>query len=60
MAVLKRKTSRSNTRHRRAQWKATTPTLVPVTIDGMLRDDCWRRWTGWPGGAVLGDFARLP
>ncbi|MFF7989316.1 50S ribosomal protein L32 [Kitasatospora xanthocidica] len=34
MAVPKRKTSRSNTRHRRAQWKATPPKLVPVTIDG--------------------------
>lgn len=28
MAVPKRKTSRSNTRHRRAQWKATAPVLV--------------------------------
>ncbi|MEV6505178.1 50S ribosomal protein L32 [Streptomyces sp. NPDC051642] len=35
MAVPKRKMSRSNTRHRRAQWKATTPTLVPVTVDGV-------------------------
>ena len=26
MAVPKRKMSRSNTRHRRAQWKAATPT----------------------------------
>ncbi|ASO21351.1 large subunit ribosomal protein L32 [Actinoalloteichus hoggarensis] len=34
MAVPKRKTSRSNTRHRRAQWKATAPDLVPVVIDG--------------------------
>ncbi|MFF5857720.1 50S ribosomal protein L32 [Streptomyces sp. NPDC012751] len=34
MAVPKRKMSRSNTRHRRAQWKAATPTLVPVTVDG--------------------------
>jgi large subunit ribosomal protein L32 len=34
MAVPKRKTSRSNTRHRRAQWKATTPQLVPITIEG--------------------------
>ncbi|OEV08211.1 50S ribosomal protein L32 [Streptomyces nanshensis] len=34
MAVPKRKMSRSNTRHRRAQWKATTQQLVPVTIDG--------------------------
>lgn len=28
MAVPKRKTSRSNTRSRRSQWKATAPTLV--------------------------------
>ncbi|MFH8609911.1 50S ribosomal protein L32 [Streptomyces sp. NPDC018029] len=35
MAVPKRKMSRSNTRHRRAQWKATTPQLVPVTVDGV-------------------------
>ncbi|MET8048339.1 50S ribosomal protein L32 [Streptosporangium sp. NPDC005286] len=34
MAVPKRKTSRSNTRHRRSQWKATAPGLVPITIDG--------------------------
>ncbi|MGA5821111.1 50S ribosomal protein L32 [Kitasatospora sp. NPDC094028] len=34
MAVPKRKTSRSNTRHRRSQWKATAPQLVPITIEG--------------------------
>ncbi|MET9228076.1 50S ribosomal protein L32 [Lentzea sp. NPDC058450] len=35
MAVPKRKTSRSNTRHRRSQWKATAPDLVTVrTLDG--------------------------
>jgi large subunit ribosomal protein L32 len=34
MAVPKRKMSRSNTRHRRAQWKAATVQLVPVTVDG--------------------------
>ncbi len=28
MAVPKRKMSRSNTRHRRSQWKATAPALV--------------------------------
>ncbi len=28
MAVPKRKMSRSNTRHRRSQWKATAPSLV--------------------------------
>ncbi|MFF3754738.1 50S ribosomal protein L32 [Streptomyces sp. NPDC002018] len=36
MAVPKRKMSRSNTRHRRARWKATTPPLVPVTVDGSV------------------------
>lgn len=35
MAVPKRKMSRSNTRHRRAQWKATTPQLVTVAVDGV-------------------------
>lgn len=34
MAVPKRRTSRSNTRHRRANWKATPADLVPVTADG--------------------------
>jgi large subunit ribosomal protein L32 len=28
VAVPKRKTSRSNTRHRRSQWKAATPNVV--------------------------------
>ncbi|MFD9187449.1 50S ribosomal protein L32 [Streptomyces phaeochromogenes] len=37
MAVPKRKTSRSNTRHRRAQWKAATSQLVPVTVDRVAR-----------------------
>ncbi|MFC8433500.1 50S ribosomal protein L32 [Streptomyces sp. NPDC057253] len=35
MAVPKRKMSRSNTRHRRSQWKATTAQLVPVTLGGV-------------------------
>ncbi|WP_405445111.1 50S ribosomal protein L32 [Streptomyces achromogenes] len=35
MAVPKRKMSRSNTRHRRARWKANAPRLVPVTVDGV-------------------------
>jgi large subunit ribosomal protein L32 len=34
MAVPKRRMSRSNTRHRRSQWKATAPDLVPVTVAG--------------------------
>ena len=35
MAVPKRKMSRSNTRARRSQWKATATDLVPVTVDGI-------------------------
>jgi large subunit ribosomal protein L32 len=34
MAVPKRKMSRSNTRHRRSQWKASAPDLVPVVVAG--------------------------
>ncbi|HEY1973509.1 MAG TPA: 50S ribosomal protein L32 [Pseudonocardia sp.] len=34
MAVPKRRTSRSNTRSRRSQWKANRPDLVPVVING--------------------------
>ncbi|WP_431773942.1 50S ribosomal protein L32 [Streptomyces cucumeris] len=34
MAVPKRKMSRSNTRHRRAQWRASAPELVTITIEG--------------------------
>jgi large subunit ribosomal protein L32 len=34
MAVPKRRTSRSNTRHRRSAWKATRPDLVPISVDG--------------------------
>lgn len=34
MAVPKRKTSRSNTRHRRANWKAAPVELVEITVDG--------------------------
>ncbi|QRP49617.1 50S ribosomal protein L32 [Amycolatopsis sp. FDAARGOS 1241] len=37
MAVPKRKKSRSATRSRRAQWKAVTPDLVPITVDGERR-----------------------
>jgi len=35
MAVPKRKTSRSRTRSRRAQWKAAAPDLVVVVIAGV-------------------------
>lgn len=35
MAVPKRKSSRSRTRSRRSQWKATAPALVPVQVDGV-------------------------
>ncbi|WP_084215978.1 50S ribosomal protein L32 [Pseudonocardia spinosispora] len=34
MAVPKRRTSRSNTRSRRSQWKATPVDLVPILISG--------------------------
>jgi large subunit ribosomal protein L32 len=34
MAVPKRKTSRSRTRSRRAQWKATPTDLTRVEVDG--------------------------
>lgn len=34
MAVPKRRTSRTNTRHRRSTWKAAPVGLVPVTVDG--------------------------
>ena len=35
MAVPKRKMSRSNTRRRRAQWKAEPVDLVPIRIQGV-------------------------
>lgn len=35
MAVPKRRTSRSNTRHRRARWKAVAPDLVPIQVRGV-------------------------
>ncbi|EOM77638.1 50S ribosomal protein L32 [Rhodococcus rhodnii] len=35
MAVPKRRMSRSNTRSRRSQWKATPPDLVEVTVGGV-------------------------
>lgn len=34
MAVPKRRTSRANTRHRRARWTAAPPELVPIRLDG--------------------------
>jgi large subunit ribosomal protein L32 len=36
MAVPKRRMSRSNTRSRRSQWKATPPDLVPVSLGGVV------------------------
>lgn len=36
MAVPKRKQSRSNTHSRRAQWKATAPTLVKTVENGAV------------------------
>ncbi|WP_232680015.1 50S ribosomal protein L32 [Nocardioides sp. R-C-SC26] len=35
MAVPKRRTSRSNTRHRRSAWRATAPDLVTVRVGGV-------------------------
>ena len=34
MAVPKRRMSRSHTRSRGSQWKATRPDLVPITLAG--------------------------
>lgn len=34
MAVPKRRMSRSNTRHRRSNWKASAVELVPIRING--------------------------
>jgi large subunit ribosomal protein L32 len=34
MAVPKRRTSRSNARHRRSQWRATPADLVPINVGG--------------------------
>ena len=36
MAVPKRKTSRSNTRHRRSQWKAKLPQINKVVRNGRV------------------------
>jgi large subunit ribosomal protein L32 len=37
MAVPKRRMSRSNTRKRRARWKADAPDLVPIMVEGRRR-----------------------
>ncbi|MFP5019760.1 50S ribosomal protein L32 [Pseudonocardia phyllosphaerae] len=34
MAVPKRRKSRANTHHRRSQWKAESPDLVTITLEG--------------------------
>lgn len=36
MAVPKRRTSRSNTRHRRSQWKTQSIDTVPIRVDGKV------------------------
>ncbi|WP_084516410.1 50S ribosomal protein L32 [Microtetraspora niveoalba] len=59
MAVPKRRTSRSNTRHRRSRWKAVVPDLVPITVNGqdllgprrLVR--AYRRPPGWCGGGPV-------
>ncbi|WP_330184869.1 50S ribosomal protein L32 [Nocardia sp. NBC_01503] len=35
MAVPKRRISRSNTRSRRSQWKATAPDLISIKVGGV-------------------------
>ncbi|WP_067572729.1 50S ribosomal protein L32 [Nocardia acidivorans] len=35
MAVPKRRMSRSNTRGRRSQWKATAPDLISIKVGGV-------------------------
>jgi large subunit ribosomal protein L32 len=37
MAVPKRRTSRANTRSRRANWKAAPIDLVPIVVDGQRK-----------------------
>jgi len=37
VAVPKRRMSRSNTRSRRANWKAVPPDLVPIVVEGQRR-----------------------
>ena len=58
MAVPKRKLSRSNTRHRRSQWKATAPDLVPVTVEGRTVRVPRRLVRAVQGGYI--DLDRLP
>lgn len=58
MAVPKRKLSRSNTRHRRSQWKATAPDLVPVTVEGRTVRVPRRLVKAVQGGYI--DVDRLP
>ncbi|MGC5014146.1 50S ribosomal protein L32 [Streptosporangium sp. DT93] len=62
VAVPKRRTSRGNTRHRRSQWKAVAPDLVPITVEGRellaprplvracspVRSARGGRWRRWP------------
>jgi large subunit ribosomal protein L32 len=36
MAVPKRRMSRSNTRHRRSNWKAAAVDLVPLHVGGVV------------------------
>ena len=58
MAVPKRKLSRSNTRHRRSQWKATAPDLAPVTVEGRTVRVPRRLVRAVQGGYI--DLDRLP
>ena len=55
VAVPKRRTSRSNTRHRRSQWKATPPDLVPITVDGRELLVPRRLVRAYPRGLIVPD-----
>ncbi|GAB3661292.1 50S ribosomal protein L32 [Actinocorallia lasiicapitis] len=52
MAVPKRRTSRSRTRTRRAQWKAPRPDLVPIEIDGTTHHVPRRLVRAYQGGLI--------
>jgi len=59
MAVPKRRTSRSNSRHRRSQWKATAPDLVPVAVEGVEHRVPRRLVTAVKRGLVVPETGRL-
>ncbi|MDO5081854.1 50S ribosomal protein L32 [Arachnia propionica] len=58
MAVPKRKMSRSNTRSRRAQWKATLTDLVPIRVGGETFNVPRRLVRAYASGALSVDDLR--